>query len=57
MWSWQRVAKKKRSRRCLAAFPHLQVDDHEIVTRFRDPETKKALIDVIKPNQPLFREA
>ena len=41
----------------LAAFPHLQVEDHEVVTRLRDPETGNVVIDVMKPNQPLYRDA
>jgi hypothetical protein len=40
-----------------AAYPHLQVEDHEVVIRMRDPETGEVVIDVIKPIQPLFREA
>ncbi len=40
-----------------AAFPYLQAEDHEVVTRFRDPETATVLIDVMKPNQPLYRDA
>lgn len=39
-----------------AAFPYLQSEDHEVVTRFRDPETGSVLIDVMKPNQPLYRD-
>ena len=48
---------KKAVTALLAAFPHLVAEDHEVVTRLRDPETKLVLIDVMKPNQPLFREA
>ncbi|HWG46018.1 MAG TPA: nucleotidyl transferase AbiEii/AbiGii toxin family protein [Gemmataceae bacterium] len=40
-----------------AAFPHLQAEDYEVVTRFRDPETRGVVIDVMKPNQPLYRDA
>jgi hypothetical protein len=39
-----------------AAFPHLEVEDHEVVTRMRDPESQVVFIDVMRPNQPLFRE-
>jgi hypothetical protein len=40
-----------------AAFPRLHAEDHEDVTRLRDPETGKVAIDVMKPNQPLYRDA
>jgi hypothetical protein len=48
---------RKAVQALLAAFPHLQAEDHEVVTRFRDPETGTVLIDVMKPNQPLYRDA
>lgn len=48
---------KKAVRALLAAFPHLQADDHEVVTRLRDPETRTVVIDVMKTNQPLYRDA
>jgi xanthine/CO dehydrogenase XdhC/CoxF family maturation factor len=48
---------KKAVRTLLAAFPHLEEFDLPVVTRLRDPETKAPVIDVIKPNQPLFRVA
>lgn len=41
----------------LSAFPRLQAEDHEVVTRLRDPETGNVVIDVMKPDQPLYREA
>jgi len=47
---------KKAIAALLAAFPFLQADDHEVVTRLRDSETQVVRIDVMKPNQPLFRE-
>jgi hypothetical protein len=47
----------KAVRALLSAFPHLEADDHEVVTRLRDRDSKTVAIDVIKPNQPLFREA
>src|SRR5258708_733320 len=47
---------KKAIRALLKAFPRLEQEDHPIVTRFRDPETRKVAIDVMKPNQQLFRE-
>src|SRR5258708_533880 len=40
-----------------AAFPFLQAEDHEVVTRLREPETGNVLIDVMKANQPLYRDA
>jgi hypothetical protein len=48
---------KKAVRALLAAFPHLEEDDHEVVTRLRDRDTKAVVIDVMKPNQQLYREA
>jgi hypothetical protein len=39
------------------AFPDLVAEDHEVVTQLRNPVTKKVAIDVMKPNQPLYREA
>jgi hypothetical protein len=48
---------KKAVRALLEAFPHLQAEDHEVVTRLRDPETGIIVIDVMKPNQPLYRDA
>lgn len=38
-----------------AAFPHLVPEDHEVVVRLRDPETKEVAIDIIKANQPLIK--
>jgi hypothetical protein len=46
---------KKAVKALLAAFPHLEADDQEVVTRLCDPETGQVVIDVIKPNQPLYR--
>jgi hypothetical protein len=48
---------KKAVRALLAAFPHLEEHDLPVVTRLREPESKKVVIDVMKPNQELFREA
>ncbi len=48
---------KKAVRALLEAFPHLQEEDHEVVTRLRDPETGTIVIDIMKPNQPLYRDA
>jgi hypothetical protein len=48
---------KKAVRLLLTAFPQLQAEDHQDETRLRDTETVQVLIDVMKPNQPLYREA
>ncbi len=48
---------KKGVRVLLAAFPHLQEEDHQVVTRLRDPETGDVVLDVMKPNQPLYQDA
>ena len=48
---------KKAVAALLAAYPQLQMEDHEVVTRLRDPETGTIVIDAMKPNQPLYRDA
>lgn len=48
---------KKALAALLAEFPHLQAEDHEVVTHLRDSETQQVAIDLMKPNDPLFREA
>ncbi|MGH7171552.1 MAG: hypothetical protein ACRELF_02370 [Gemmataceae bacterium] len=48
---------KKAVRALLTAFPHLQEEDHQVVTRLRDPETAAIVLDVMKPNQPLYLDA
>lgn len=48
---------KKAVAALASAFPHLQPENHEVVTRFREPESGTVLIDVMKPNQPLYRDA
>ena len=47
---------KKAVAALLAVFPSLEADDQEVVTRLRDSGTQVVRIDVMKPNQPLFRE-
>jgi len=47
---------QKATRALLAAFPHLQADDQEVVIRLSDPESGRVLIDVMKSVQPLHRE-
>lgn len=37
------------------AYPELEMEEHEVVVRFRNPETKKVVIDLIK-QQALYRE-
>jgi hypothetical protein len=39
------------------AFPRLELRDAPVVARFADPRTNKIVLDVMKPNQPLFRNA
>ena len=54
------VAKKDHRKAIQAlrrAFPQLTVEDYPVVTRFIDPATGKQLIDLMKPNQPLFEVA
>ena len=48
---------KKATCALLAAFPQLEADDMPVVTRLRDVQTRKILIDVVKQNEPLFRVA
>jgi hypothetical protein len=47
---------QKATRALLAAFPHLQPDDQEVVVRLSDPASGNVLIDVMKSVQPLHRE-
>src|SRR5262249_32509471 len=46
----------KAVRALLAAFPQLEADNHEVVTRLRDQATKRVAIDVMKSNQVLMKE-
>jgi hypothetical protein len=48
---------RKAVRAVHEAFPRLEVTDFAAVTRFLDPVTKGPLIDLMKPNQPLFKVA
>ncbi|HEY7329519.1 MAG TPA: hypothetical protein VH592_17910 [Gemmataceae bacterium] len=48
---------KKAVRALLAVFTHLQAEEHEVVTRLRDPETRDVVLDVMKSNQPLYHDA
>lgn len=48
---------KKAIRALLQVFGHLEAEDHDVVTRLRDRETQKVVIDVMKQNQQLYRVA
>lgn len=48
---------RKAVRAIHEAFPRLQVTDFAVITRFLDPLTAIPLIDLMKPNQPLFKVA
>jgi hypothetical protein len=41
----------------LAAFPALAAEEHEVVTRLRERETGAVRIDVMRPNQDVYRAA
>jgi hypothetical protein len=47
---------KKSVKLLLASFPILDAEEVAVVTRLRNRETQRVLIDVMKPNQQLFRE-
>jgi hypothetical protein len=40
-----------------AAYPRLELRDTPVVARFVEPRTGKIVLDVMKANQPLFRDA
>jgi hypothetical protein len=48
---------KKATGALLDAFPHLEAHDLGVVVRLRDRESGDIAIDVMKPNQQLFRVA
>lgn len=48
---------KKAVQALLAAFPHLEAEDHEVVFRLRDPATAQVAIDLMKTNQPIYQAA
>jgi hypothetical protein len=48
---------RKAVRELLAAFPNLEAEEHEVVTRLRDRKSKEVAIDVMKPKQAIFRAA
>src|SRR5438105_6369789 len=47
---------QKAVKTLLAAFDKLEAEDLPVVTRLRHRETQEVAIDVMKPNQQLFRE-
>jgi hypothetical protein len=47
---------KKAVKVLLAKFRYLEADEHPVVVRLRDRDTKDVHIDVMKPNQQLFRD-
>jgi hypothetical protein len=48
---------RKATRAVRASFPGLRMEDFAVVPRFFDPATGKALIDLMKPTEPLFKVA
>jgi hypothetical protein len=48
---------KKAIKALLAAFPNLELQDLPVVARLKDRETQQVAIDVMKPNQQLYRAA
>src|SRR5262249_6285682 len=48
---------KKAIKALLEAFPPLDAEEHDVVTRLRDRETQKVAIDLLKQNQQLYRVA
>jgi hypothetical protein len=46
---------KKALKALLASYPNLEVSDLDVVTRLRDPVTLKVVVDLMKPNQQLYR--
>jgi Nucleotidyl transferase AbiEii toxin, Type IV TA system len=48
---------KKAIKALQAKFRHLEIEEHEVVTRFRDRESQQVQIDVMRPNQSLYRHA
>ncbi len=48
---------KKATKLLVDTYPHLVAEDHEVVVRLRNPESKKVAIDLMKTNQPLYGAA
>lgn len=46
---------KKAVRALTAAFTTLEIQDEEVVVHLRDPDTRAAVIDIVKPTQPHLR--
>jgi len=47
----------KAVRAIRAAYPELEVIEGVVVTRFKDKDLDKVVIDLMRPNQPLFKVA
>jgi hypothetical protein len=47
---------KKAVQALLTAFPELEGDEHHVVTRLCDRQSKAVVIDVMKPSQQLLRD-
>ncbi|HEV8058729.1 MAG TPA: hypothetical protein VGP68_02595, partial [Gemmataceae bacterium] len=48
---------KKATKAIREAFPHLEIDELSVVTRFRDNASGKVVIDLMKSDQGVFRAA
>jgi hypothetical protein len=48
---------KKATKLLVAAYAHLDAEDHEVVVRLRDRGTQKVAVDLMKTNQPLYAAA
>jgi hypothetical protein len=48
---------KKATKLLVTTYSHLDAEDHEVVVRLRDRETKKVAIHLMKTNQPLYGAA
>lgn len=46
---------RKAIRAIQEAFPHLEMHDQRMVTRFVDPFTKRVVVDLIRPQEPFFQ--
>ena len=47
---------KKAVRVLLGAFPNLEAEEHHVVTRLREGESKAVAVDVMQPSQQLLRD-
>lgn len=46
---------RKAIRAIQEAFPHLEMHDRRMVTRFVDPATQRVVIDLMRPHEPFFQ--